>query len=350
MSKGTIRIGTSEAGGTFHTQGLAIAEVARAAGVTDTIVVETTLSASVGNARRLDAGELEFGFMASNWIGRAKNGEPPFDRPVALRMVSPVNAGPLFFITLASSPLRSVSDLVGRRIAVGLEDSGMVQHVHTMFDVLGISFEDFTPIYLAFADGAEALEAGEADAQFQCPIPNQVMTDLSRRTDIRVLDHGPGSLDRLIAAVPFYRPVMMAAGALPGLHADTTQAGVLNVLVTHERVARETVAEIVRNLQMERPDAAVKPRAPRARQRAGAVTATPTIQVETPSRRYTVELRAKVDAWIAGGISRACNGDRIAVITDQNVGPLHADRLVSQIRAQGKSVTLHTVAAGESSR
>ncbi len=84
MSKGTIRIGTSEAGGTFHTQGLAIAQVARAAGVTDTIEVVTSSNASVGNARRLEAGELEFGFMASNWIGRAKDGERPFDRPVAL--------------------------------------------------------------------------------------------------------------------------------------------------------------------------------------------------------------------------------------------------------------------------
>ena len=245
MSKGTIRIGTSEAGGTFHTQGLAIAEVARAAGVTDTIEVVTSANATVGNARRLEAGELEFGFMAFNWIGRAKDGQRPFDRPVALRMASPVNAGPLFFVTLARSTLRNVSDLAGRRVAVGREDSGMVQHVHTMFGVLGISYDDFTPVYLGFADGAEALEAGEVDAQFQCPIPNQVMTDLSQRADIRVLGHDPGQLDRLIAAIPFYRPVVMAAGALRGLDAETAQVGVLNVLVTHERVALETVAAIV---------------------------------------------------------------------------------------------------------
>ena len=70
MTRATIRIGTSEAGGTFHTQGLAIAEIAAAAGVTDTIEVSTSASASVGNARKLDAGDLDFGFMASNWIGR----------------------------------------------------------------------------------------------------------------------------------------------------------------------------------------------------------------------------------------------------------------------------------------
>ena len=139
MATTTIRIGTSEAGGTFHTQGQAIAEIARGAGVADTIEILTSPSASVDNARRLDAGALEFGFMASNWIGRAHDGVAPFARPIALRMASPVNAGPLFFIALAGSALREVSDVVGRRVAIGPADSGMVQHVHTMFDVLGLS-------------------------------------------------------------------------------------------------------------------------------------------------------------------------------------------------------------------
>jgi TRAP transporter TAXI family solute receptor len=240
-----IRIGTSEAHGTFHTQGLAIAEVARAAGAGGAIEIVTSPSASVDNARKLDAGAIELGFMASNWIGRAHDGVAPFERPVALRMASPVNVGPLFFIALAGSALETVSDLAGKRVAIGLEDSGMVQHVHTMFAVLGILFEDFTPVHLGFADGAAALEAGEVDAQFQCPIPNQVMTDLSARADIRVLGHEPAALDRLIGAVPFYRRVTMAKGALPGMEADIDQVGVLNVLATHERVAPGTVAEVV---------------------------------------------------------------------------------------------------------
>ncbi len=245
MSQPTIRIGTSEAGGTFHTQGLAIAELARAVGVTAAIEVVTSPSASVDNARKLDAGEIELGFMASNWIGRAHDGVTPFGRPIALRMASPVNAGPLFFIALAGSPLKTVSDLVGKRVAIGPQDSGMVQHVHVMFGVLGISFDDFTPVHLGFADGAAALEAGEVDAQFQCPIPNRVMTDLVRRADIRVLGHDPAGLDRLIEAVPFYRRVVMARGALRGIEADSAQVGVLNVLATHERVAPETVSAVV---------------------------------------------------------------------------------------------------------
>src|SRR5205807_1410467 len=151
------------------------------------VAVLESHSASVDNAKRLHAGEIELGFMASNWIGRAKRGEAPFDQPVELRMAAPMNAGPLFFIAQAGGSLRAVGDLRGQRVAVGLRTSGMVQHVHAIFGALGLSFADFTPVYLDFAAGAAALAAGEVDAQFQCPIPNQVMTDLANRIELRVL-------------------------------------------------------------------------------------------------------------------------------------------------------------------
>src|SRR5262249_28622954 len=98
--------------------------------------------------------------MAANWIGRAKNGEPPFTQPIDIRMVAPMNAGPLFFVTRADADIGTVADLRGRRVAVGMKTSGMVQHAHNIFGVLGLRFLDFTPIYLDFAAGADALAAG----------------------------------------------------------------------------------------------------------------------------------------------------------------------------------------------
>ena len=90
-------------------------------------------------------------------------------------------AGVVFFIVRAGSDIRTVADLRGRRVAVGMKTSGMVQHAHNIFGVLGLSFSDFTPVYLDFAAGADALALGEVDAQFQCPIPNRVMSDLVAR-------------------------------------------------------------------------------------------------------------------------------------------------------------------------
>lgn len=241
-----LRIGTSEFGGTFYTQGVALAELFnRGRGHGDQCIVETS-DASIHNAELLETAELEFGFMASNWIGRAKDGTPPFSKKIGLRMVAPANAGPIFFITLAGSPIQSFGDFAGKRIAIGARGSGMEQHVHTLFDVLGIPFESFTPLHMGFADGADALVSGDIDAQFQPPIPNKVMTGLSRRANVRVVCYRPGQIEKILSHVPFYRRIVMEKGAFRGLHEDIAQIAVVNVLVTHEAIPEPIVYDMAR--------------------------------------------------------------------------------------------------------
>ena len=207
-----------------------------------------TSDASIHNAEQLDRGELEFGFMASNWIGRAKNATAPFTKPIAIRMVAPANAGPMCFVKLASSPVQSVAGFKGKRIAIGTKGSGMEQHIHTIFEVLGISFDSFTPVHMGFAEGAEALIAGTIDVQFHPPIPNKVLTDLSEHADIRVVPFGPGQIEKVLAEVPFYRPVVMEKNVFRGVVEDVTQVGVINVLVTHERIAEKVVYDMAKTI------------------------------------------------------------------------------------------------------
>jgi TRAP transporter TAXI family solute receptor len=240
-----IRIGTSERDGTFHSQGLALKMICAPRAELAGVQVLESRSASVDNANRLHVGEIEFGFLASNWIGRARAGQPPFARPIDLRMAAPMNAGPLFFIARADAPVRAIDDLRGKRVSVGLHTSGMVQHVHAILGALGMSFADFTPHYLDFAAGADALAAGEVDAQFQCPIPNKVMTDLAARIDLQVIPYAAGQIETVIRAVPHYRSTIMRQGAIRSLDADVAQLAVVNVLVTHARVPAPTVRQMV---------------------------------------------------------------------------------------------------------
>jgi len=241
----TIRIGTSERDGTFYSQGYALKTVLERDPDLPRVVVLEANSASTENANRLNAGEIEFGFMASNWIGRARNGEAPFTGAIDLAMAAPMNAGPLFFIVPASSPIRSVSGLRGARIAVGPRTSGMVQHAHVILGALGLSFADISPLYLDFAAGAQALAQGEVDAQLQCPIPNAVMSALAERLALRVLPYEDGALETVLAAVPYYRRTLMREGAIRGLAADVAQVAVVNVLVTHPRVPPASVRAVV---------------------------------------------------------------------------------------------------------
>jgi uncharacterized protein len=240
----SVRIGTAERDSTFLSQGQALKTVLERDPALAPVEVSISAHASVENANRLAADDIDFGFMASNWIGRAKNGEPPFAQTIDLRMVAPMNAGPLFFIARGDSQLRMLAELRGRRVVVGPEKSGMAQHARVILGTLGLSFADFTPLYLDFAAGADALADGEADAQLQCPIPNVVMTALTARTALRVLHYGPGELEKLLGAVPFYRRTVMRQGAIRGLDADLAQPAVVNVLVCHSRAAAGRVRDV----------------------------------------------------------------------------------------------------------
>ena len=239
-----IRIGTSEKGGTFWSQGKTMALLLeRNYGIT--LEVIDSKEASIENAQKLDLAEIDFGFMASNWIGRAYRGEPPFSKSVDLRVLAPANSGAMFFITKAKNGITHIRDLVGKKVAIGSKGSGMVQHVKTIFQLLDISFDDFQPCYLNFEKGGYALEAGEVDAQWQCPFPNQVMEEISKRMEVRVLEYDTNDLEKILNEVNFYRPSILAEGLFEGLDRDSRQLGVINLIAVHSRTNEEVVKNFV---------------------------------------------------------------------------------------------------------
>ena len=241
-----MKIGTAEPNSTFLTQGLALKAVFEKGGIPGPVDVLQSLSASIENARRVGEGELDYGFMAANWIGRALRGEKPFTAPIGLRMVAPMNLGPMYFIVRADSNIRTVADLRGKRVAVGPATSGTAQHVLSICGALGFGFEDMTPEFLDFPTGGEAVGRGEIDAQMQCPIPNPVMTVLDAKYDYRVLPYAPGDLGTVMAKNAVYRRAVMRKGDLRALKEDVEQPGVTNVLVAHERQPAANVEAVVR--------------------------------------------------------------------------------------------------------
>ena len=239
-----MRIGTAEHNSTFLSQGMALKTVLERHGVTEPVEILQSPTASIQNAGRLHRADIDFGYMAANWIGRAKAGGAPFENAIDLRMVSPMNAGPMFFVARADSGIRSVLDLVGKRVSVGPEMSGVAQHARSIFGALGIGYDRFTALHLDFAAGAKALAKGEIDAQLQCPIPNVVMTWLDEQADIMVVPYEPADLEKVLRLCPIYRRTNMRKGALRGLKADCAQPAVVNVLVTHARASDDMVRKV----------------------------------------------------------------------------------------------------------
>ena len=229
-----IRIGTSEPRGSFYTQAQALKIVFdRIPSLSPVQVVESNVGASIENAYRLEAGDLELGFISAPWVAAAKKGVPPFSHSIDLKTVAPMNVGPNFFVARADSNLHTVGDLRGKRVAVGLKTSGMTPHAEAVFAAIGLGTDDVERVYVNFVEGARLLAAGEIDAQYQCPVPNQIMTELSERIAVRVLAFEPAQFEAGLKAIPQDRPTIMRKGAVRGLDRDMPQLGVFNLLMAH---------------------------------------------------------------------------------------------------------------------
>jgi 3-dehydroquinate synthase len=67
-------------------------------------------------------------------------------------------------------------------------------------------------------------------------------------------------------------------------------------------------------------------------------------------RSYTVQVGRELLAGLGAEISKKLQGNRCAVVTDSNVGPLYGEKVMKSLRAAGKEPVLITVPAGESSK
>lgn len=226
----TVRIASSDLLSTFYEQAKALGRILVEEGIArDAEVIPTT--GSVMNAEMVARGDADLGFMASNWVPRAVQGTSPFSAPVGVAIAAPLNAGPLFFVVKADSPLTSVSQLRGRKVAVGHRDSGMAQHALNMVRVFGWGEDGMDFAFISTFDGGNALADGDVDAQFQAPIPSTHFTALCERTPIKVLAYDNGEIEAACEEIPFYSPAVVPGEFVPGQQGDIAAIGVLNVIV-----------------------------------------------------------------------------------------------------------------------
>lgn len=247
QAKPDVRIATATQAGMYYRLGALMAETLYRSGRVDSATAEAT-SGALENARLLDRGKVTLGAMAANWIPLALDGEKPFQKKIALRTVLPLADGPIFFVTMTDSPVKSVADLKGRRIAVGAKGSGMEQQALAIFAGLGLTFDDIKPVFLAFGAGARALREGKADVQLQCCVPNRSLTELSELADIRVVAMTPKDIADVIKARPVYNRITLEKGAFKGVNEDTTVLNSGNGWMTAASADPETIYTVTKTV------------------------------------------------------------------------------------------------------
>ncbi len=136
-----------------------------------------------------------------------------------LTVVAPIYPTPGLFVVPGDSPVRQVSDLRGRPVALGTRDSGLTAMGRAVLAASGLDPErDIVPVVLARAgDGPERVRAGAVAALWGGGLRWPGFTALAADPGgARFLAPGPEAVARLVAERPSLRRMRVPAGTFRG--------------------------------------------------------------------------------------------------------------------------------------
>lgn len=210
-SAGNLTFGTGGDTGTYYAFGSILANFV--SNNSDFTVTAVTSNGSQSNVEDMMAGDVQIGFVQSDVMSYAYNGERLFEAPVTgFSVVAALYMEQVQIVTTNSS-IASVADLKGKTVSVGAAGSGVYYNAIDVLDAYGITLEDISPVYQSFGDSAESLKDKKIDAAFiVAGVPTPAITDLASGGSVYLVSLDSAHVSSLLSASPFYSAYTIPAG------------------------------------------------------------------------------------------------------------------------------------------
>ena len=208
--------------------------------MTSTSVKTISSGGSAANIQALEDGDAQIGFVQSDVMVYAYNGERTFAETGASTGFSTV--ANLYMeqvqIVTVDPTIKTVADLAGKKVSVGAAGSGVFFNAVDVLGIYGLDVEkDIVPTYQSFGDSAEALKDGQIDAAFiVAGAPTTAVTDLASGRDISVVSLDEEHINKLIEASPYYSKATIAKDVY-GTAEDATTVAVGAVVIARDDVS-----------------------------------------------------------------------------------------------------------------
>lgn len=246
-----MTIATASMGGAYYPIGTGIAEIV-SKNVKGIAMTAEVTGGAVENCRLVGKKETDVGITNANLAYFAHRGEDPFKEKFDVRALGSLHPTILHIITLDKSPIRTIADLRGKKVAVGPAGGGSIPMIKAVLDIYDMRIEDLRASYVSYEDGMMALKDGNVDVALAAAgYPTSAVMQLANTDKIRVVAIEPDKLEALIEKYPYYSKVVVPASTYK-LDGDAVVQGVANTLIVNasmdERTAYEVTKAIYNNL------------------------------------------------------------------------------------------------------
>ncbi|MDO4531364.1 MAG: TAXI family TRAP transporter solute-binding subunit [Bacillota bacterium] len=200
---------------------------------------------SVANINGVNEGICQLALAQADVMSYAWSGIRAFTKDESTRSFRAI--GGLYeeavqIVTLDES-IQRVSDLKGKTVSIGAEDSGVALNAMTIFDIYGLrTGDDIKTVNLSFGESIEAMKEGEVDAAFIVSgTPTKVVEDLIAAEHAHLVNIDGRRAEELMERYPYYNKHVILSGTYPGLNQDVSTVSVQATVIVSADLPEEDV-------------------------------------------------------------------------------------------------------------
>lgn len=197
---------TGKSGGAYNSLGISMAGVWDKYLGSSTNVISTT--GSIQNIEMLIKGDADFGFVQSDILYYAQNGKEMYEenKQRGLSVLATLYSEAVQVIVNAGTDIQTVSDLLGKTVAVGKYGTATEAAARQILEAYGITYDLITVKYQTFSEASEGLANGSIDAIFAVSaLPSSNISIYAETHSIRFLPVSTsGNGSKLRRSCPFF--------------------------------------------------------------------------------------------------------------------------------------------------
>ena len=239
-----LKFSTGGDQGTYYGFGTVLAQYVTSN--SDTKVTAVVSNGSQDNVEQMDMNTAQLGFVQSDVMSYAYNGERLFeDVPVTnFSTVAALYMEQVQIVTLDPN-IKSVADLKGKNVSIGSSGSGVYYNALDILGAYDLTEADINPTFQSFGDSVDALQDGKIDAAFVVAgAPTTAVTSLATSRDVYLISLDEEHIAKLKETSPYYSESTIAADVY-GTAEDCTTVAVGAIVIARDDVSQQDVYNFI---------------------------------------------------------------------------------------------------------
>ena len=248
FAKQRVIFGGGPAGGTFQVVANAVQVYKPVKESADLKVQAQSSAGSVENLRKTNAGRQHMSVVYSGhvWLGlngKMKNDTRKYDKVLA---VAYLYGAPGQLVTKKGSGIKSVKDLVGKKVGVGNAGSGAFANCELFFNHMGV-WDKIERNAMGYNDAAQAFGNNQLDAFWLfTAFPSGAVIMAAQTNDIELVDLGADAeASGFFKEYPYFSRIKIPAGTYKGVDYDSPSFQDSALWVANADVSADVVYELL---------------------------------------------------------------------------------------------------------